>query len=728
MAILHDNQKRTFTIHTKNTTYQMQVDPYGYLLHLYYGRKAAGCMDWLLTVADRGLSGSPYDAADIRGYSMDYLPQEFPVQGTGDYRSPMLIVKDANDAFGCELRYAGYEITPGKYSLQGLPAVYAESENDHAETLKVFLEDKRLGLHITLLYGVLPELDIITRSVLVSNCGEKPFRIEKLQSACLDLPFGDFDLITFCGRHAMERQPERCALTHGSHVIGSRRGMSSHQYNPMMILADHTADERSGKCWSMQFVYSGGFKAEAERDQYNQTRMQMGLAEEKFSYPLEPGEELASPEVIMSYSGEGLAKLSHNLHRCIRKHVCRGKYRDAVRPVLLNSWEAFYFDFDGDGIVRLAKEAKELGIDLLVMDDGWFGKRNSDFLALGDWTANEEKLGCSLAELIRRVNEAGVKFGIWIEPEMVNENSDLFRAHPDWAMVIPGKKPVLGRNQLVLDLSREEVREWMYEAVCGVLDQGNIEYLKWDYNRSIADVFSHTSDDQGKVLYDYMIGLYSVLERLNERYPDVLIEGCSGGGGRFDAGMLYYTPQIWCSDNTDAVDRLIIQYGTSFGYPISAVGAHVSTCPNHQNGRVTPLKTRAAVAMNGTFGYELDPGKMTEEEKEAVRGQIGAYRKDAALIQNGDYYRLSDPVSDNMGAWAYVSEDKSQVLLCAVIIESRGNMPAMYVKADGLEPGAMYRIEEDGRVCAADALMDMGLPLPQPGEDAHSYVYHLVKI
>jgi len=612
MSITFDERARTLTLHTDRTTYQMQVDEIGCLLHLYYGRRTKGTMSYLPSRFPRGTSPCPHEKADDASYSLDFLPQVYPVQGAGDMRSPALVVRDASGTFGCDLRYRSHELRRGKYGLSGLPAAYA-GEKDDAQTLVVTLADERLGLEVDLLFGVIPHVDVICRAAIVRNAGTARIVVERAQSACLDFVHGDFDVLTFPGRHAMERVLDRTRVGQHSIVVGSAKGSSTHQANPLMILCDRDATEVSGRAWAMEFVYSGCFKAEVARDQYGQTRMQMGLTDELFSYPLEPGEALVCPEVIMSYSSEGLGRLSDNLHDCIRAHICRGPWRDRVRPVLINSWEAFYFDFDRDRLVAFAREAKSLGIDLLVVDDGWFANRSDDRRGLGDWQANEAKLGGSLAELIAAVNEVGLDFGIWMEPEMVSEDSRLFRAHPDWALTIPGKPPVLGRTQLVLDLSRKDVCDFVFESVTHVLDQGKVSYLKWDYNRLIVDVHSRLAKDQGRVLYDYLLGLYSVLERLVERYPDLLIEGCAGGGGRFDAGMLHYTPQIWCSDNTDAADRLLIQHGTSFGYPSSCVGAHVSACPNEYNGRTTPIATRAVVAESGTFGYELDLTRMIAE-------------------------------------------------------------------------------------------------------------------
>lgn len=729
MAIKADLKNRIFTIHTKNFSYQMKADEYGFLLHLYYGRKIRGEVDCLLTYADRGFSGNPYDAGEDRTYSMDFLPQEYPCRGSGDFRSPALDVRNADGSFGCDLRYKSYRIREGKYSLPGLPAVYTEKNTaETAQTLEIVMEDTVSGLEVTLLYGVLPETDIITRSVKIENRGEAEIILEKVQSACLDFLYGNFDLITFYGRHEMERNMQRKEVSHGSFRIGSRRGTSSHQYNPMMILAERDVTEDTGLCYALSFVYSGGFLGEVEKDQYNQTRIQLGLMDEMFSYPLAPGECFYGPEVIMTCSGDGLGQLSRNLHQCIRKHICRGKYRDSVRPVLVNSWEAAYMDFTGETILDLAKEAAELGMEMLVLDDGWFGKRNDDNSSLGDWQVNEDKIGCSLKELIEKINRMGLKFGIWIEPEMVNEDSDLYKKHPDWALTLPGKKPIRCRNQLVLDFSRKEVVDGIYEQVCAVLDQGNIEYIKWDMNRSIADVYSNAATAQGKVLYDYVLGLYDFLERLIKRYPDLLIEGCSGGGGRFDAGMLYYTPQIWCSDNTDAVDRAKIQYGTSFGYPASTVGAHVSASPNHQTGRCIPLKTRGIVAMSGTFGYELDLRRLTEEEKEEIKEQIRTFHRHAALIRDGDFYRLGDPYEEETAAWAFVSEEKSEVLLHLLTLQLHGNMTPSYIRLKGLERGAVYREETTGKVYPADALTQIGLPVPVMPGDFQAAQMYFVKI
>lgn len=728
MGIIYCEKDRMFTLQTKNTTYQMQVDRYGFLLHLYYGKKTDTCMDYLLTYYDRGFSGNPYDAGEDRTYSMDTLPQEFPCYGNGDFRSTAFAVENADGSMSCDLRYKSHKIFDGKYNLEGLPAVYASEEE--AQTLEILMEDPVTGVKVVLLYGVLPAQDIITRSVSVKNESSGKIYLNKIESASLDFLYGDYELLTFYGRHAMERNVQRVPVVHGTQKIGSVRGTSSHQYNPMMILAEKETTEDKGNCYAMSFVYSGCFQGEVLKDQLNQTRMMLGLQEEAFRYPLETGEMFQAPEVILSYSSEGMNRLSQNLHHCIRQHICRGKYKEEIRPILINSWEAAYFDFTGDTIYELAKAAKEVNIDMLVMDDGWFGKRDDDNSGLGDWFVNEKKLGGTLGNLIKRINDLGVKFGIWIEPEMVSEDSDLYRKHPDWALTVPGRNPVRSRNQLVLDFSRKEVVDEIYDQICKVLDQGNIEYVKWDMNRSLMDVYSATTKDQGRVLHDYVLGLYDFLERLVQRYPNLLIEGCSGGGGRFDAGMMYYTPQIWCSDNTDAIDRLRIQYGTSFGYPVSVVGSHVSAVPNHQTGRKTPLHTRGVVAMSGTFGYELNLMKLSEEEKQEIREQIAEYKSYAPIIQNGLYYRLSNPTTEEICAWEFVHTDEkeqSKVLLNIVMQVIHGNMTVNYVKLQGLEETAVYREEKSGKRYTGAALMYGGMPLPiEPGE-YQAYQYCFVK-
>lgn len=729
MSILFNEKTKVFTLKTRNSTYQMKIGEYDVLLHLYYGRPLEDCdMSYLIQPADRGFSGNPYEAGKNRAFSLDTLPQEYPVFGTGDYRTSCLMTVNGDGSRAADLRYASHTIEPGKYSLKGLPGVYA-NDGDRADTLVITMKDRASGLLVHLYYGVMENLDIITRACRIQNQGKCGIQLERALSACLELPHNQLDFIHFYGKHAMEREMERVPAGHGTHVAGSVRGTSSHHHNPFVILCEKNATEDFGECYGLSFLYSGNFTAQVEVDQINQTRAVMGIHPDCFSYCLAPLEEFAAPEVVLAYTDQGLGQLSRIYHRAYRKNLCRGQYKEKPRPVLINNWEATYFDFTGDKLVEIAGAAAELGIEMLVMDDGWFGNRDGDHSGLGDWTVNEKKLGCSLKSLVDRVNEKGLKFGIWFEPEMVSEDSSLYRSHPDWALKIPGRDPNLSRYQLVLDFSREEVRSYIFDSMCRILDSANIEYVKWDMNRSLCDVYSNglPGERQGEVSHRYVLGLYDFLEKITNRYPYILFEGCSGGGGRFDGGMLYYMPQIWCSDDTDAIERIKIQYGSSFGYPISSVGSHVSACPNHQTGRVTPLKTRGIVAMAGTFGYELDISRMTEEEKEMVKSQVKEYQHYNRLIQQGDYYRLTNPYEEkDFAAWEFVKEDKTEALLNCVSMKATANPAPQRIRLKGLCRDMEYEVNGKGAYSGA-MLMYGGLPLPVPRREYDSIQFYISK-
>ncbi|MGF0031819.1 alpha-galactosidase [Bariatricus sp. SGI.154] len=728
MAILFDSTSRLFTLETNHSMYQMKADRYGVLLHTWFGMKGSVFdYSYLISYADRGFSGNPYEAEDERTYSLDVLPQEYPTYGSGDYRSSALKVRYPDGTTACELRYAGHKTLEGKYALPGLPAIYA-TEDTKADTLVITLEDTRHCFYVHLYYGVLEELDMITRSVRIENHSDAEIYLENVQSTCIDYLHGEFDLHTFYGRHVKERNYQRMTLRHGIQSVGSTRGTSSHQYNPFLILSGEDTTEENGSCYGFSFLYSGDFLGTAEYDQYNQTRILLGIHPDNFCYCVKPGESFYAPEVAMAYSHNGLGELSRIYHKAYRNHLCRGKWTATRRPVLLNSWEGIYFDFNGEKLVKMAKDAAELGVELFVMDDGWFGKRELDVSGLGDWIVNEKKLGCTLGELSDQIHDLGMQFGIWFEPEGINEDSDLYRAHPDWALQVPGKSPCRSRQQLLLDFSREDVRDYIFSHICQVLDSAKIEYLKWDLNRSLSDLYSALlpADRQGEVAHRFVLGLYDMLEKLTQRYPDMLIEGCSGGGGRFDAGMLYYTPQIWCSDDTDAIERLSIQYGTSFGYPVSTMGSHVSKCPNEQTGRNTPINTRATVAMSGTFGYELDVNEMSEEDKSIVRSQIDEFKKYYDLIQYGDYYRLTNPdTAESYHGWEFAAADGSEALLCIVALQIHPNGPGCWMKVKGLKPDSIYTV--DGKEYPGDVLMNGGLLLPAATEEYESFRIHIVE-
>ncbi len=733
MAISFDSTSRLFTLTTNHSMYQMKADRYGVLLHTWFGMKGSAFdYSYRIAYADRGFSGNPYDAGDDRTYSLDALPQEFPAYGSGDYRSSALKVRYPDGTSACDLRYLKHEIKKGKYSLPGLPAVYDIPQNTdadgHSDTLIVTLEDTRHMFYVHLYYGVMEDLDIITRAVCVENHSDGDIYLESIQSVCIDYLYGDHDLHTFYGRHVKERSCQRTPVVHGIQSVGSTRGTSSHQYNPFLILSDQDTTEDNGNCYGFSFLYSGDFLGSVELDQYDQTRLLLGIHPDNFCYCIRPQERFYAPEAVMAYTEQGLGKLSRIFHRTFSRHLCRGKWTTARRPVLLNDWEGVYFDFNGDKLIQMAKDAAELGVELFVMDDGWFGKRDLDVSGLGDWIVNEKKLGCTLRELSDQIHDLGLQFGIWFEPEGINEDSDLYRTHPDWAMKIPGKLPTRSRQQLLLDFSREDVREYIFGHICQVLDSARIEYLKWDLNRSLSDFYSAVlpKERQGEVMHRYVLGLYDMLEKLIRRYPDMLVEGCSGGGGRFDAGMLYYTPQIWCSDDTDAIERLSIQYGTSFGYPVSTMGSHVSHCPNEQTGRITPLNTRATVAMSGTFGYELDVNKMSGEEKEIVRAQIREFKKYYDLIQSGDYYRLTNPDTETAWhGWEFAAEDGSEALLCIVALQIHPNGPGRWMRLKGLKKDSLYTV--NGQKYPGDVLMNSGLLMPVASEEYQSFRIHITE-
>ena len=724
MAISCNNQ--IFSLHTKHSTYQMKVDR-DFLIHTYYGPYVGDSdMSYLARCIDRGFSGNP-DGITDKGYSLDTQLLEYPSYGTGDFRNDCLRVAYADGSQVTDLKYVSHEIKEGKYGLEGLPAMYQGEEN--VQTLEVVLQDVYKKLEVILYYGVFENLDVITRACKIVNKGEDKVNLLRAYSMCLDFNNKDMDFVHFYGRHAMERIMERTPLHHGIQSVGSRRGFSSHQHNPFVVLCAHDAGEDHGNCYGASFVYSGNFAAEAEVTQADCTRMTMGIHDAQFQFELQPQESFTVPEVMLSFSSEGLGTLSRNYHKAIRYHICRGKYKTARRPILINNWEATYFNFNTEKLLDIAREAKKLGIEMLVMDDGWFGKREDDVSGLGDWFVNEKKLGGKLKDLVDGVNEIGLKFGIWFEPEMISEDSDLYRAHPDWALKIPGRAPTRGRQQLVLDFSREDVRTYIFDRMCEILESSNIEYVKWDANRHLTDVWSALlpAERQGEVFHRFILGLYDFLEKITQRFPNVLFEGCSGGGGRFDAGMMYYHPQIWCSDDTDAVERLEIQYGTSFAYPVSTMGAHVSVCPNHQTGRSVSMKTRGVVAMSGTFGYELDITKLSEEDKQTVKEQIEAFKKYYDLIQNGDYYRLTDDGRKSpFVAWEFVSADKKEALLNVVVLRTKANPILHTVYARGLEADMMYQVEGSQEKFSGAALMNGGYPIPVMGDDYQAVQIHLL--
>lgn len=719
---------KIFNLETENTLYQMKVERFGVLNHLWYGEKTDCCMDYLLDYPDAGFSGNIYEAENERTYSLNTLPQEYSTSGVGDFRISAISVTHEDGSNALDLRVREYQIKKGKYEIPGLPAVYAKE--DEAETLEITLKDTATEAEVILKYGVFEKEDVITRSVVVKNSGKTPIVINKVHSMCLDIPYGDWEWMHFYGRHTMERQAERVPVLHGISESSSSRGTSSHHQNPAVLLCEKDCTETNGHCIGAALMYSGGFQAQVEKDQLEQIRLVMGIHPDTFEWILEAGEAFYTPEVILSCSTTGFAKLSQNFHHIIRNHVCRGTYQLSSRPVLINNWEATYFDFNEEKILNIARQASKLGIDMMVLDDGWFGKRDDDCSGLGDWFVNEKKLNGGLKALVEKINAMGMKFGLWFEPEMVSEDSDLYRNHPDWAIQIPGRKPMRSRYQLVLDMSNPEVVDYLYGVMSAILRENHIEYVKWDMNRSISDWYTATLSRgrQMEMPHRYVLGLYELLEKLTSEFPDVLFEGCSGGGGRFDAGMMYYCPQIWCSDDTDAHERTFIQYGTSFFYPTSTVGSHVSAVPNHQTGRITSIETRGVVAMAGSFGYELDLNQLSEEEKTVVAKQVTHYKEYQSLIYNGDYYRLANPFEDGMSAWSWISEDKKIILVQGVLFRAKPNVLRKTLRLMGLEAKKNYKIAGTEEVYTGVALMSGGVLLQRAVGDDVSFEIVLEEI
>jgi len=712
-------------------TYACGITQEGYLLHCYFGA-AIGDDDisYLMRLSDHPYT--PNGNNRDRLIFMDSRLFEFPCHGTGDYREPCLMVLDEDGMSTCDLRVTGYRTVKGKPALKQkgvsvIPATYAAK--DEAETLVITLEDAHLDLTAELTYTMFTGLPVVTRSARVINHGYNELRIQRLLSGCVEWDHSAFDMITLNGTWARERAVSRVALHSGKQSVDSKRGISSHQHNPFAALVSHDASEESGEAYGFNLVYSGNFLAEAEVATSGFTRFVMGINPFDFSWLLRPEEDLTAPELVMVYSDKGIGAMSRTFHDLYRGHLIRGQWKDKMRPVLINNWEATYFNFDEEKLYAIAKTASEKGIEMLVLDDGWFGKRNYDDCSLGDWVVNEEKLKGGLKPLVDRINALGMKFGLWFEPEMVSPDSDLYRAHPEWAIQIIGRDMTQAREQYVLDYSNPEVREYVYGQIRAILDSANVEYIKWDMNRALSEVGSTSlpRKRQRELWHRYVLGVYEVMDRLTTDYPYLLLENCSSGGARFDPGMLYFSPQIWTSDDTDAIERIKIQYGTSLCYPASAMGAHVSDCPNHILGRTTPFATRGNVALVGTFGYELDVTRIPEEDREAIPGQIAKFKKFNPLVRTGDWYRLGNPFEDDsFDAWMFVAKDRSEAVFTFVQILNRPSTPSRRILLRGLDPKKVYRNEDTGEIRLGETWMKGGVIVGAQGDFASRTMHFTV--
>lgn len=708
--IIFHKETKTFHLYNEEISYIMCVLENGHMGQLYYGKRIHDKPDFSYLIEKCSRPMTSYIFEGDRSFSLEHIRQEYPVYGTTDYRHPAIEILQENGSNISDFKYIGYEILKGKPILKGLPATYTEREEE-AETLKIILKDSLTGAKLTLLYTIFSKGSAIARSAHICNEGEKVLYLQNMMSLSIDLPDKDYIWMQLSGAWSRERYIKNRVLEQGITAIDSMRGNSSHEHNPFMVLKRPDAGEMSGEVIGFSLIYSGNFRIQAEVDTHDVTRITVGINPDRFDWKLEPGEEFQTPEAVMVYSDAGLNKMSHTFHHLYAKRLARGYWRDRPRPILNNNWEATYFNFTEDRLVQIASKAKECGVELFVLDDGWFGERNDDHAGLGDWVANPERLPNGIKGLSERIEAMGIKFGLWFEPEMANKDSNLYRTHPDWILQTPGRNTSHGRYQYVLDFSRKEVVDHIYKMMAKILSEAKVSYIKWDMNRSITECYSATlpADRQGEVFHRYILGVYDLYERLTSEFPEVLFESCSSGGGRFDPGMLYYAPQGWTSDDSDAIERLKIQYGTSMCYPISSMGSHVSVIPNHQVFRKTPLHTRANVAYFGTFGYELDLNSLTEEEISQVKEQIIFMKKYRKLFQFGDFYRLKSPFEENETVWMVVSEDKKTAIVGYYRVLNGVNQPYSRVRLQGLNPDILYENVRNNTENFGDELMNFGL-------------------
>ena len=723
MPIQYSEELRLFRLATPNTAYFFHINEGGFLIHDYYGEILPMC-DLRSASARIGKASFSPRSADLTTVP-ETAPQEYSCNGTGDYRISALQIRESRGNAATDIRYVSHKVYPGKPAIQGQPATYGTDEE--TTTLEVLTEDGVTGARITLYYTVFEQQDAISRRVKAENNSEKVMDLERIYSLCVEIPFGNWELGHLYGSWAKERTFERKEIPHGITAIESKRGSSSHHHNPFAAIVDKNTSEDTGAAYGFNLVYSSNFSIQVEKDYDGDLRLIMGINPTDFGWRLEPGEAFETPEGIMVFSKDGLGGMSRIFHKLYRNNLCRGPWKTKKRPLLINNWEGTYFNFDEEKIFNIAKDAGELGVEMLVLDDGWFGARNNDKAGLGDWFVNEEKLKGGLSNLSERIHGLGMKFGLWFEPEMINPDSDLFRAHPDWCLQVENRPMSIGRTQYVLDMSREDVRDYLFRCMDDILNTAQIEYVKWDFNRNLTEVASFLlpAERQKEMFHRYVLGVYDLLDRLMTAHPDLLLEGCSGGGGRFDPAMLYYSPQIWTSDDTDAMERLDIQYGTSICYPTSAISSHVSVCPNHQTKRTVPLRTRGDVALAGSFGYELDMTKMSEAEKEEVREQVKEYHKYYDVIHFGDLYRVIPPNGEEC-AWIYVSEDKSEALLTFVCIRNHPQIRRT-VHFRGLDPNKNYA-DEQGTVLPGSAWMNIGVNYPKSMADGTTFKVYLSEI
>lgn len=720
--ITFDAATGIFHLQGKYTSYFMQKNEQNHLFHLYWGSRLAKRLpDYVLKEIKR--ASYIADTDHIKEYKLERLPQEYPAFGNSDLRKPAYQLTFQNGTQISDFRYTAQEITKGKPGLEGLPSL---RESDDCETLIIKLHDAYQQMDMLLFYTLYPEADIITRHIELKNTGTTAVEINQLNSACVELPSSDLDLMHLSGSWARETHIQRTPLSQLNYRVESTRGSSSHEHNPFIALMDKEATETAGSVYSMNLVYSGNFEATVDVEMQDAVRMQIGINSSLFDWQLQPGKSFVSPEAVLVYSQHGLQELTHKYHRAYQNYLLPPKFAQQERPILVNSWEACYFDLQEEALLELARSSKELGVELFVLDDGWFGHRDDTSSSLGDWFVDRQKFPQGLEHFIAQIKQIGLDFGIWVEPEMISEDSELYRQHSDWCIEVPGRLKSYSRGQFVLDLTNPAVQDYLIETLSELFQRYDIDYVKWDMNRSMTEAGSNalTSSQQKEFYHRYMLGLYRVLAKVTEEFPEILFENCAGGGGRFDPGMMYYMPQTWTSDDTDAIERLAIQEGTSLIYPTISMGAHVSQVPNHQIGRVTPLNTRGVVAMQGNFGYEMDLSALGSAEKQEIKDQIDQFKLIRSTVQLGKFFRLAVPNKENAKAWLFI--DEQQVVISYVQIHAKPNSPSKRLRLIGLEPKALYQLPT-GEKRYGDELMAFGLAIDTVKEDFYSQQWVLKK-
>ena len=712
MSIQVNASNRLFHLQTKHTSYVFHVIEDGSLGQLYYGPKIPFKDDYanLNTREEHDCTNTRTDE-DVE-FQAELLKQEYAGLGKGDYRYPAFQITYPNGSRTSEFQYRDYELKDGKARLTGLPSTFADDSND-SQTLTVKLADGDLELQLH--YTVFADEDVIVRSTTFVNHGKTVF-LNRALSAQLDLPDANYDFIQFAGSWSRERHLHRSHLRPGTQSISSLRTASSHQENPFFMLARPHTDNNQGAVFGFNFVYSGNFLDSVEVDQFDTTRVLIGINPDEFGWKLNSGDSFQTPEVIFSYTDNGFNALSQQLGAFYAQHLINPHFAHQERPILINNWEATFMDFTEDKLMPIVERAKELGIEMFVLDDGWFGHRDDDRSSLGDWFVDEKKFNHGIAGFAKRVHNLDMKFGLWFEPEMISIDSKLYQTHPEWMIKTPGRGQTPGRHQFVLDMSRQEVVDYLFGLMSHIIQDAKLDYIKWDMNRNITEMYGADlpADQQLEFSHRYILGVYDLYDRLTKAFPDVLFESCASGGGRFDLGMMYYAPQAWCSDDTDAIERIKIQDGTSYGYTPSMWGAHVSAVPNDQVGRLTSIDTRAKVAYFGAFGYELDVTELSDEEQATIKQQVAFYKQYRKLFQFGTFYRLETPdTSDNVYGWETVSHDKQTAIGMRYQILNGANPAYIRYYFKGLDPERRYTVNDGSEVFSGAELMNAGYFVPR---------------